>query len=112
MAYGAGWVAAHQFGAGEIVDPAPFAVGTIRETLARHPHLRAVLPAMGYSEQQRDELKATIEASGAEVVVSASPAAIGDMLDLSLPVVQVRYVFQPRDGIDLLDRVSRLLESE
>ncbi len=112
MAYGAGWVAAHQFGAGEIVDPSPFAVGSIRETLAAYPHLEAVLPAMGYSREQRGELKATIEASGAEVVVSASPAAIGDLLQLSLPVVQVRYVFRPLGGTDLLELVSGLLEPE
>jgi predicted GTPase len=109
MAYGAGWVAAHQFGAGEIVDPSPFAVGSIRETLASYPHLEAVLPAMGYSRDQRGELKATIEASGAEVVVSASPAALGDLLELSLPVVQVRYVFRPLAGVDLLSLVSGLL---
>ncbi len=112
MAYGAGWVAAHQFGAGEIVDPSPFAVGSIRETLAAYPHLEAVLPAMGYSREQRGELKATIEASGAEVVVSASPAAIGDLLQLSLPVVQVRYVFRPLGGTDLLALVSGLIEPE
>ncbi len=110
MAYGAGWVAAQRFGAAEIVDPAPYAVGSIRETLAAYPRLRSVLPAMGYSPAQRDELRATIEASGADLVVNASPADIGSLLKLSLPVVQVRYAFRPRAGIDLLATVSDLLE--
>lgn len=111
MHYGAGWVAAQQYATGEIVDPRPAAVGSIRETLERYNQLRRVLPAMGYSESQRAELKATIEASGAEVVLNGSPSDIGGLLELSLPVVSVRYRFTPRDGVDLLDAVTALLPS-
>lgn len=109
MAYGAGWVAAEKYGVGEILDPEPFSVGSIRETFAANRHLRQVLPAMGYSEEQRAELKATIEASGAEVVINASPANIAELLELSLPVVQVRYGFVPREGVDIFSRVAGLL---
>jgi predicted GTPase len=109
MAYGAGWVAAGKYGAGEILDPEPFAVGSIRETFAANPHLRQVVPAMGYSEEQRAELKATIEGSGADVVINASPANITELLELSLPVVQVRYGFVPRAGVDIFSRVAGLL---
>jgi predicted GTPase len=109
MAYGAGWVAAEKYGVSEIVDPAPGAVGSVRDTLETYPHLRRVLPAMGYSEAQRAELKATIEASGAEVVVNASPADIATLLHLSLPVVRVRYRFTPRQGVDILARVKKLV---
>ena len=109
MSYGAGWVAARQYGVGEIVDPRPAAVGSIRATLDRYPALRRVLPAMGYSEAQRAELKATIEASGADVVLNASPSDIATLLGLSLPVVRVRYRFTPRGGVDLLAAVTALL---
>jgi predicted GTPase len=109
MPYGAGWIAAHKYGAGQIIDPAPFAVGSIRATCDRYQHLQHVLPAMGYSEQQRAELKATIEASDADVVINASPSDIQQLLELSLPVVQVRYDFVQRSGADLLARVRGLL---
>ena len=87
---------------GEIIDPRPHAVGSIRETCAANPHLQRVLPAMGYSREQRAELKATIEASGAELVLNASPADIGRLLDLALPGVQVRYRFPGREGGDIV----------
>jgi len=110
MAYGAGWVAARKYGVGEILDPRPFALGSIRETFAANPHLRQVLPAMGYSSEQRAELKATIEASAADVVINGSPADIAQLLELSLPVLQVRYSFVLREGVDVFGRVAGLLE--
>jgi predicted GTPase len=84
-------------------------VGGIRDTFRDHPQLLAVLPAMGYSADQRSELKTTIEQSGAELVVSASPADLAALLDLSLPVAQVSYRFAPGAGVDLLARVRSLL---
>jgi predicted GTPase len=109
MAYGAGWVAAQRYASGPLVDPRESAVGSIRETLAKFKQLREVLPAMGYSESQRAELKESIESSGAEVVLNASPADVGSLLNLSIPVVQVRYRFAPREGVDILARVRDLL---
>jgi len=109
MGYGAGWVAAHKYEAGEVVDPRSCAVGSLRDIYTEHPQLLAVLPAMGYSDHQRRELKATIEASGAELVLNASPANIASLLALSLPTVQVRYRFVPGEGVDLLARVRSLL---
>jgi predicted GTPase len=105
MAFGAGWVAAKQYGVGEIIDPKPHAVGTIRDTFASNPHLADVLPAMGYSDTQREELAATIEASGADLVINGSPAQLEDLLELSLPVAQVRYRWVQREGPDVLERV-------
>jgi len=110
MGYGAGWVAAQQYGAGSLVDPKPSAVGSILETLENFGQLRGVLPAMGYSESQCAELKATIENSDAEVVLNASPADIATLLGLSLPVAQVRYRFSPVEGVDILARVRDLLQ--
>jgi predicted GTPase len=109
MAYGAGWVAAQKYAAAEIIDPKPFAVGSIKDTCDRYGHLRQVLPAMGYSESQRRELKATIEASDAEVVLNASPADIESLLELSLPVTQVRYEFVARRGVDILASVKKII---
>ena len=109
MAYGAGWVAAQRWHAGEIVNPKPHAVGSIADTFARNPHLESVLPAMGYSEAQRRELATTIESSDAQVLVNGSPADIATLLDISIPVAQVRYQFTPRQGIDLVQRVTQLL---
>lgn len=109
MAYGAGWVAAQRSHAGEIVNPKPHAIGSIADTFARNPHLENVLPAMGYSEAQRRELATTIESSDAQVLVNGSPADIATLLDISIPVAQVRYQFTPRQGIDLVQRVTQLL---
>jgi predicted GTPase len=109
MAYGAGWVAAQKYAVGDIVDPRQFAVGSIREVFASNPHLERVLPAMGYSQAQCRELKATIEASDADLVLNASPANIATVLELSLPVTQVSYRFVVRQGPDILATVMGLL---
>jgi predicted GTPase len=109
MAYGAGWVAAKKYGVAAVVDPRPLAQGSIRETFAANPHLHNVLPAMGYSAAQRRELKATIEASDAEVVLNASPADVATLLQLSRPVTQVNYRFVVRQGPDIFAAVMGLL---
>ncbi|MEP5763343.1 MAG: GTPase [Halieaceae bacterium] len=109
MAFGAGWVAAEKYGVGEVLDPRLTAVGSIAETFASNTHLQRVLPAMGYSDAQRQELKTTIESSAADVVLNASPANIEALLHLSLPVVQVNYQFQAREGVNIFDRVMALL---
>ncbi len=101
MGYGAGWIAAHKYGVAEVVDPRTCAVGSLVDIYQAYPQLLAVLPAMGYSLQQRQELKASIEGSGAELVLNASPANVGAVLELSLPVVQVRYRFVPLSGVDI-----------
>jgi len=109
MGYGAGWVAAQRYGAKEMIDPRAFAEGSIGDVYKAHPQLLAVLPAMGYSPDQRRALKATIEASGAELVLNASPADIARLLDLTVPTVQVSYRFVARKGVDLLTRARALL---
>jgi predicted GTPase len=111
MGYGAGWVAAQRYAPDTIVDPRGSAVGSVKETLENFEQLRDVLPAMGYSDSQRSELKESIETSGAEVVLNGSPADIASLLGLKLPVIQVRYRFVPREGADLLARVRSLLAS-
>ncbi|NNC76087.1 MAG: GTPase, partial [Acidimicrobiia bacterium] len=73
MAYGAGTVAARDLGAAELIDPRPFAVGSIAEVYKKYTHIGPVLPAMGYGDAQQAELKETIEASGADTVVIGTP---------------------------------------
>jgi len=94
MAYGAGTVAAQQAEAGAIVDPRPFAVGSIAATYERYPHLGAVLPAMGYGEQQMTELSETVRACECDVVVTGTPIDLGRIIDLGHEVRHARYTVQ------------------
>jgi predicted GTPase len=91
MSEGAGAVGARENGAAELIDPRPFAVGTIAEVFDRYPHIGPVLPAMGYSEEQRAELRATIEAASPHVVLVATPIDLARLLELEVPAVRVRY---------------------
>lgn len=111
MSYGAGLLAAEAEGAAEIIDPRPHAVGTIAEAFAKFPHVGRVLPALGYSEEQRAELHATIEACNPDVVVDASPARLDRLLELDRPLVRVRYRFAQRSGPDLLEKAKAFLTS-
>ena len=112
MSAGAGALAARRSGARELIDPRPFAVGSIAEAFAAHPHIGPVLPALGYSAKQREELKSTICGSGAEVVLDASPARVGDLLALSIPVLRVSYQFRQLSGRPLFEFVEELLERQ
>ncbi len=91
MRYGAGVVAARQGGAAEIVDPRPFAVGSIRRTYEKYPNATGILPAMGYGEEQIRELEETIRRTPADVVVVGTPIDLTRVLHLDRPSVRVRY---------------------
>jgi len=104
MAYGAGWVAARRFGAAEIIDPRPYAVGSIKKTYEKYPSTGAVLPAMGYGEEQIKELEETINRSPAELVIIGTPIDLRKLIDIRAPSDRVRYelevIGQPSlDGI-------------
>ena len=94
MAIGAGWVAAKRFGAAEIIDPRPFAVGSIAKTYEKYPTTGAVLPAMGYGDSQMRELEQTINQSNADLVIIGTPIDLGRILDLNIPSQRVRYELQ------------------
>jgi predicted GTPase len=94
MAYGAAVLAARQHGAAELVDPRPFAVGSIARTFERYPHVREVLPAMGYGRRQREELRKTIERSGAELVLVGTPVDLRRVVDIEAPALRVTYRLQ------------------
>ena len=105
MGFGAGVVAARQFGAKEFVDPRPFAVGSLIDTLETFRHREPLLPAMGYSEKQIRELEATIDKSDAEVVVIGTPIDLRRVLKINKPAVRVRYELKQEAGPDLGDIV-------
>jgi predicted GTPase len=94
MKYGAGTVAARRFGAAEFIDPRPFASGEIRATFEKYPEIGVLLPAMGYSEGQLDDLETTINASGADLVVIGTPIDLRRVVDIKLPAVRVGYDLQ------------------
>jgi predicted GTPase len=95
MAYGAGIVAARRFGAAEIVDPRPYAAGSIVETFEKYPKTGPLLPAMGYGEQQIEELEETINATPCDVVIVATPIDLRRVLKhIAHPMDRVRYELQ------------------
>lgn len=91
MPYGAGVVAARQCGAAELVDPRPFAVGSIRGTYERYSHLTSLLPAMGYSAMQCHELEETINRVPCDLVLVATPIDLGHLIKLNKPSLRVTY---------------------
>jgi predicted GTPase len=91
MTYGAGWVAAKEAGAAEIVDPTPYAVGSIKDTYEKYPNSRKILPAMGYGAEQIRELEETIKATPADVVVEGTPIDIRRVLHVDKPIANVSY---------------------
>jgi predicted GTPase len=103
MAYGAGWVAAKRFGAAEIVDPRPFAVGSIKETFWKYPTTGNVLPAMGYGEEMVRELEQTIENADADMVIIGTPIDLTRVLNITKPSQRVRYELQEIGQPTLVD---------
>lgn len=112
MPYGAGYVAAQAAGAAEIVDPRPYAAPAIANLYARYPHLGAVLPAMGYSADQRRDLAATINASGVDIVIAGTPIDLAHDLDLSLPIVRARYDYADAGAPSLWSLVEPFLHAQ
>lgn len=110
MPYGAAAIAARREGALELVDPSPYAVGSLRETFRAHPHLREVLPAMGYSPSQLADLAATIAATPCDVVAVGTPIDLARLIRIERPVVHVSYrvIDAGRPGIDdIVDEFCR-----
>jgi predicted GTPase len=95
MAYGAGVVAAQRAGVAELVDPRPWASGTLNEVFELYPHMGPLLPAMGYSEEQRRDLADTINASDADAVLIATPIDLRKVCDLEKPAYRATYELEP-----------------
>jgi len=114
MAYGAGVIGARNCGAEKLIDPRPYAVGSIRSTFDKFQQLTMVLPAMGYSEEQRHELEETIDRVPCDVVVVATPIDLAKIIHISKPSVRVTYemeeVTHPNLG-EILDQVTQKYRS-
>ena len=91
MGYGAAVLVAKKHGAAELVDPRPFAVGSIRETFEQYPHISGLLPAMGYGRRQMEELRETIDGSGADLVLIGTPIDLRRAVELATPARRVTY---------------------
>jgi predicted GTPase len=94
MSYGAAVLAAKAGGASELVDPRPFAVGSIKDTFAKYPHVTQLLPAMGYGRKQMEELRETIERSDADLVLIGTPIDLRRVIELDKPALRVTYRLQ------------------
>jgi len=115
MKFGAGYLAAREFGAAQILDPRPYAVGSIKATYEKYPHLAAVLPAMGYSDQQCSELEQMISAVPCDIVLSGTPIDLNRAIKVKKQIVRVRYELQEIGKPDLtvvLDKFLARMRSE
>lgn len=101
MAYGAGVIAAEKLGAAELLDPRPYAVGTIKGTFTKYKHLSRLLPAMGYGKIQIEELEKTINDSPAELVLIGTPIDLRRIMKLNKPAVRVKYDLQETEEHEL-----------
>ena len=107
MAYGAGTIAAKRLGASEIVDPRPYAVGSIKDTFKKYTHLSSLLPAMGYGEEQIRELEKTVNATPCDVVLIGTPVDLRRLLHINKPAVRAKYELQELGKPDIGDILKR-----
>jgi predicted GTPase len=101
MAYGAGMLAAQKYGASKIVDPRPFAVGSIKATYQKYTHLDRILPALGYGKKQMAELAQTIDKVDCDLVVSGTPIDLGRLIKTSKRILRVTYELEEIGNPDL-----------
>jgi predicted GTPase len=109
MTYGAGVVAAKRAGAASLVDPRPWAAGTIKDVFEKYPHIGTLLPAMGYSDQQRSDLADTINSSDADVVLIATPIDLRKICDITKPAVRASYELEEISTPTLADLLKERL---
>ncbi|MCK4225994.1 GTPase [candidate division WOR-3 bacterium] len=108
MSYGAGYVAAVKYGAKDIVDPRPSAVGSIKETYRKYPTTGALLPAMGYGKTQIEELEKTINNSDVEAVVIGTPIDLGKLIKIDKPAIRVTYELDVGDDDTIKEAIKGL----
>jgi predicted GTPase len=112
MTFGAGLIAARQYGAAQVVDPRPYAAGSIRDVFLRYPNIESVLPAVGYSKDQVGDLEETINAAECDLVLSATPFDLSRLLSINKPIIRVRYEYmdhgEPRLEDVLIEKMRAL----
>ena len=107
MQFGAGVVAAQKYGAREIIDPRPFAVGSIKDTYQKYPLIGTLLPAMGYGEKQIKELEKTINNSDAEIIIIGTPIDLSRVMKINKKYVRVKYELQEIGKPDLMELLQK-----
>lgn len=108
MAFGAGTIAARQYEA-QVVDPRPWAVGSIAAAYAENPHIGTVLPALGYGKSQLAELAQTIDDCPADIVLAATPIDLGRLIQPDKPMLRVHYDLEPLTGPDLRELIAQAI---
>ena len=111
MPYGAGYVAASEAGAGELIDPRCAVSGEFATLFQDFPHIGPVLPALGYGEQQLADLAAIIDRLQADVVVSATPCDLQSLISIAMPVVRATYAFAEVDDPGLGAHIDAFIET-
>jgi predicted GTPase len=111
MKIGAAVVAAQRFGAAELVDPRPWAVGKLAETFQIYPEIGVLLPAMGYGEQQLRDLEETINRTPCDVVVIGTPIDLGRLIPINKPATRVNYELQEIGRPNLADVLAEFVEA-
>ena len=111
MGYGSGIIAAQRYGAAEIVDPRPFAQGSLVEIFGRYPWVGKALPAMGYSDTQLQDLSATINGAACDSIIVATPVDLARLIRLPKPHCRVRYDLEEISRPDLGDVISIFLQT-
>jgi predicted GTPase len=106
MPFGAGVLAAKTHGAAEVIDPRPWATGEIADTFEHYPDIGALLPAMGYGEEQVRDLGATLDAVDCDLVLVATPIDLTRLIEIRQPHMRIGYHLAPLDGA-LADAVKR-----
>jgi predicted GTPase len=106
MAYGAGTVAARIHGAAEIVDPRRYAIGRVRETFEKYPRIGALLPAVGYGDEQVADLEATIRRVPCDLVIIATPVDLTRIIRIDTPMLRVRYSLK-ETGTPTLEQILK-----
>ena len=109
MGYGAGKIAAVQFGAKEMVDPRPFVSGSLVKTFEEFKHLQKVLPAMGYTAGQLKDLEDTINRTDCDIVLSGTPIDLTRIIKVNKPVIRVSYRLQEKSKPDLEELITAML---
>lgn len=110
LPYGAGYVAAKKYGAAEIIDPRPYAVGIIKKMYEEYPHMKEVLPSTGYTPEQLRDLEETIKRIDADAVVLGTPADITRLIKIDKPVVRVQWELVIREGPTIKEMIDEFLE--
>uniref|UniRef100_A0A7V0Z3U1 GTPase n=1 Tax=candidate division WOR-3 bacterium TaxID=2052148 RepID=A0A7V0Z3U1_UNCW3 len=109
MSYGAGFIAAKQYGAKEIINPRKYAVGSIKNAYEKYPHIGNLIPALGYSKLQIDELNKSINRADADVVIIGTPVDLRKFLRINKPAVKVNYELKEKRGNVLEQMIKDLL---